>query len=64
VTVNTYNDFFPSLAARGIEVYTFDQRYVCHSQRDNAPDTLQRMGQVGHEELTARQLRNHHASPR
>jgi predicted alpha/beta hydrolase len=27
--VNTYGSFFPHLASRGIEVYTFDQRYVC-----------------------------------
>jgi hypothetical protein len=28
VTVNTYNNFFSTLATKGIEVYTFDQRHV------------------------------------
>lgn len=26
--IDTYGDFFPMLAAKGIEVYGFDQRYI------------------------------------
>jgi len=44
--VNTYGDFFPHLASRGIEVYTFDQRgwgrsVAKHAERGDTGPTTQ-----------------------